>query len=582
MKVALSLALVLGVAPALGAQVVVDELPLIREATNHEQAGDFEGAQRILQGVLEKNPNSLTALLTLERVLRIEGRLADLIPYVQAHLKSDGTSAIGNQMLVRAFSSLDKVEDIDKAAAAWIKNAPRVETPYREIARVWQLRGDYTRALQYLEMGKARVNQRDALALELGDAYAALEQYPQAVREWDRAIGPDAHGLLLVQRKVAALRDGGARVLPPLVDALLKSPTLARRRAAAQLAIDAGLAERAEQIVRSIARELKGPERKNFLVEMARRSDASQLPRVAYFAYNELVPGSTDPEQTLAIRARLAELALAIGDTAGAALSYQALEQSLAPGSPQRRQAVALRIQLAVKETQLADAQRELSAFRREYPNAPETDAVAATLASAYLDRDDPDKAEDVLAGVAGARSNIARSRIALRRGDVAAAKNALLTAAPSLQGAEATATIRLVTLLGKVSRTGGELLGKSLARAGAGVPKEAVSLLEKGASDLPAEERPSVFDFAAALADRSQLPLDAERLRRRIVLEYPRSTEAPSALLALARTLMERSEAPEEAREYLEKLILEYPRSALVPQARQELDRLQGRVPRS
>jgi hypothetical protein len=31
-----------------------------------------------------------------------------------------------------------------------------------------------------------------------------------------------------------------------------------------------------------------------------------------------------------------------------------------------------------------------------------------------------------------------------------------------------------------------------------------------------------------------------------------------------------------------LEKLIIEYPRSALVPQARQELDRLQGRVPRS
>ena len=57
---------------------------------------------------------------------------------------------------------------------------------------------------------------------------------------------------------------------------------------------------------------------------------------------------------------------------------------------------------------------------------------------------------------------------------------------------------------------------------------------------------------------------------------------EAPAALLALARTLTNRSETMGEARDQLERLILDYPRSPLVPQARQELDRLQGRIPRS
>jgi tetratricopeptide (TPR) repeat protein len=565
------------------AQGAADELKLIRDATAREQAGDFAGAHQILDRLLKNDPQSLSGLLALERVVRMEGRLKDLIPYVETHLKIDHTSAIGHQMLVRAFSSLDQITDLDRAAESWIRATPKVETPYREVARVWQQRGDYTKALQYLEAGRSRIGRADALALELGDVYAALEEYGRAVREWDRAIGREARGLLLVQRRVAGLRDGGAHVLPGLVDALARSPaTFQRKRAAALLAIDAGLSQRAEQFVRETATDLKGLERQSFLVEMARRADAAPLPRVAFWAYSQLAPGDLNPEQTLAIRARVAELALVIGDTVSAARSFRELEQSLAVGSPQRRQAVALRTQLIIKEGRLADAEAQLASFRQEFPNAPELDAVAAMLAGAYIDKDDAGQAEKALAGVSGPRSNIARGRIALRRGDVAAAKAAFLAAAPSLQGADATEAIRLATMLGKVSRPGGELLGKSIARAAAGAGKEAFAMLDTGSVALPELERPAILDFAAALADRSDLPLDAERVRRRIVADYPRSVEAPSALLALARSLTERGEAAGEARQYLEKLILEYPRSALVPQARQELDRLQGRVPRS
>lgn len=582
-RFACALALTLSVFAAHVAVAQEGELALIAAATDREQSGDYAAAEQILARVLAQNPQSLSALLSIERVLRMENKLKDLPGYVVAHLSADPTSAIGHQMLVRTYSALNQMQDLEKASEDWIRATPKIETPYREVARVWQQRGEYQKALQYLQQGRSRVTQADALALELGDVYAALAQTQLAVKEWDRAIGPTARGLLLVQRHLAALRDGGAQILPPLVDALMKPPaSQQRQRAAAQLAIDAGLGERAERVVGTIAAGLKGTELQNFLVEVARRADAAQLPRVAFWAYSRLGPTAFNPEQALAIRARLAELALALGDTASAASSYQALEQSLSAGSPQRRQAVALRIQLMVKEGRIEDAQKELDAFRVEFPNAAELDAVAAALASAYLDKEDPDRAEKSLAGASGPRSSIARSRIALRRGDVAGAKSALLTAAPTLQGSEATETIRLATLLGKVSREGGELLGKSIARAGAGAPREAVLLLEKGADDLPEAERPAVLDFAAALADRSQLPLDAERMRRHIVLEYARSMEAPSALLALARALNERNEAPDDARQYLEKLILEYPRSALVPQARQELDRLQGRVPRS
>lgn len=579
-KLALALALTFALGGAyapLSAQVRQDEILLVRDATMREQAGDFAGAQRILENILKGNPQSLSALLSLERVLRLQDKLESLLPYVEAHLRLDRTSAIGHQMLVRALSALNRIPDLERAGEAWIKAVPRIETPYREVARIWEGRGDLMRAVQYLEMGRARIG-KDALALELGDMFARLDEPERAVREWERAIGPDARGLLLVQRRLTTLKDGGAGVLPGLVEVLAASGSTPRKRAAVQLAIDAGMGAQAEQIAQRTLSELKGADRQTFLVEVARRADAAQLPRVAYWAYTQFALNDFAPEQLLAIRARIAELALAVGDTASAARGYRELEQSFEAGSPQRRQATALRIQLQVKEGKLDAATEELTRFRAEYAEAPELDATAAMLATAHFDKGDLEAAARSLERVAGPRSNLVRGRIALRRGDVAGARAAVMSSAPALQGAEATQTLKLATLLGKVSREGGELLGEALAAAGSGQAKTAVTTIENRIAALPELERPAILDFAAALADRGQLPLDGERLRRRIVTEFPKSNEAPAALLTLARSLTERGGATEEAKTFLEKLIIEYPRSALVPQARQELERLQGR----
>jgi tetratricopeptide (TPR) repeat protein len=559
------------------------EIQAVRDAVAKETTGDLRGAGDILRNVLDKNPQSLPAMLSLERILKIEGRLGDIVPYVNKLLKVEPESAIGHQILIRAYASLEQPEELRKAAEAWIKATPKLETPYREISRVWEQRGDYAHAVQYLEMGRSRIGRDDALALELGDLYAGLEEYPRAVKEWDRAIGPDARGFLLVQRRLNTLRDGGAQILPRLIDALLHPPVpLARRRAAAQLAIDAGLSARAEEIARATLSALPAQERQAFLVEIARRADGAQLPAVAFWAYSELVQSNFAPEQMLALRGRMAELALAMGDTARAAATYKTLESAYAPGSPERRQAFALRVQLTAREGKLAEAESELQQFRRDYPEAPELDAIAAALANTMLDKNDIDRAEEIVKGVTGPRTGLARSRVALRRGNVPDAKSALLMAAPALHGAEATDAIKLATVLGRVSREGGELMGQALARSSGGAPGEAVALLMQGSRSLPGSEPAAILEMAASIAERSQLDTEAEKARRIIINDYAKSPEAPAALLALARTLSHKSETMGEAREQLERLIIDHPRSALVPQARQELDRLQGRVPRS
>jgi hypothetical protein len=344
--------------------------------------------------------------------------------------------------------------------------------------------------------------------------------------------------------------------------------------------MEAGLAESAETIARGVLDELKGRERGAYTVEIARRADGNGLERLAYFAYGQMLEFDGTQEQLLAVRNRFAELALAVGDTTRAAATYRDLEAAFAPDSPQRRQALAVRIQLGARNGDPVTAMRELESFRVEFPRAPELDATAAAVANGFLDDGDVPAAERAIAGVDGPQSGLALGRIFLRRGETGRARAELLDAAPLLHGAEATEAIALATLMGRLSTAGGQLLARAMAGLADADPDLAARVLLEESTPLSAEERPAVLEFAAGLADRGALPDRAEVIRREIVTEYPGSREAPAALLSLARSLAARDRAVIEARGLLERLILDYPRSALVPQARSELDRLESRTP--
>lgn len=552
-----------------------EEVALLRDASIREAAGDLAGAERTLGEILRKRPSSVPALLAMERVLRVQGRLESLVPRATAALKEDPRSALLNQLLVRTYSALDRVRDMEAAAQRWISTVPDIEIPYREIAQAWEARRDYGRARAVLEEGQRRIGRDDALALELGDLYASLNEPQRAVGEWERAVGPEARGLSQVRRRIRALPDGGAGVLPDLIDLLTAEPaSMARLRAAVDLAVDAGLGERAEAVARRVLPGLPAGEREPFLIDVARRADGARLAPLAYWAYGELAAEEDEEGRRLAIRNRLAELALELGDTASAAASYRAVESAYEQGTPQRRQAASLRIELMARQD-VDRAAEALHAFRQEYLDAPELDRLASAVALALVDAERSDEAEVLLAGVRGPRSGLLRGRIALERGAVEDARVAIMAAVPALRGAEATKALALVTLLGRVSDDAGRQLARAVQREERGEAGAAVDGLVGGLGSLRPEDRPPLLEFAAALAERGGLPEDAREIRRRLVEDYPRSNEAPAALLDLARGLRGEGGAEVEARELLERLIIEYPRSALVPQARRELQQL-------
>lgn len=551
----------------------------LEAALSLEAAGDLSGAAQVLGEILEREPASIQALLAYERILRIEGRLEELLPALERLLSAEPGSSLGHQLRVRVLSELDREADLELAVKEWIAASPKLETPYREAARIWMERGEERRALSVLDDGRSRVGRADALALELGEVALALGDHDRAIREWSRAIGPDGRGFGLVRRRLSASPDGGARVVPGLIELLAeKKSSAARQRAAVELAIAAGRGAEAERIARRVLNSLTPAERGGFLIDVARRADGARLPGLAYWAYDALL--SLGDDQPLAVRGRLGALALELGDTASASEHFLALEEAYETGSVERREAVAVRIELIAREGEVDAATEALARFRDEFPDAPETDRLAAILADILLDRGERAAAVRALAGASGPHSGLVRGRIALQEGDLTAARLAFMRAAPQLEGTAATETIALVTLLKRLGPEGGELLSRALPLVGEGMIAEGVAILVEEEAGLERGERAAILDFAAGLADRAGLAEEAEGIRRTIVTDLPETPEAPAALLVLGRTLGARPEDREEARSYLERLILEHPRSALVPQARRELDRLKGSVP--
>lgn len=572
-----------GTATAQGSGEAPAHERLLRQAATLEAAGDLQGAEALVQALLEEAPGSVSGLLSLERLLRMQGREAELLPAARAFLDEDPDSPFGRHLLLRTFSALDSVAALSASADEWIRIAGDTETPYREAARVWQERGELERAREVLERGRRRVDRGDALAMELASVHARLGEVERAVAEFDRAIGAEARGLMLVRRQLSELPDGGARVVAPLVRRLSEDPTTAaRRRAAAELAVGAGLAEPAREAAQRTLVSLPPGERQGFLVEMARLADGAGLHAVAFWAYQGLLDLERPGARALAIRSRLAALALALGDTAAARENYLALERSYAEGSPERRQAAALRIELTGREGDLEGATAGLERFRSEHPEAPELDALSATVAELLLRAGDTLRAAAAVERVKGPRSSLARGRLALRAGRLDLARAELMNAAPGLSGPEATETIGLLTLVGRLSPAGGRLVAEAMGELAEERADRAVERLASSSGQLPPGESAAVLDYAAGIADRAGLPGEAEAVRRLLLRDHPRAPEAPAALLALARLLASRPEGMLEARELLERLVLDHPRSALVPQARRELDRLAERMPSS
>ncbi|MFP4624339.1 MAG: hypothetical protein ACLFRX_09205, partial [Gemmatimonadota bacterium] len=325
------------------AQAGASEIRLLEAAAEREAAGELAGAEALLREILEERRASVPALLALERNLRIQGRLDELPSLIAPALEDEPGSALLNQLLVRTLSALDRPAALADAAEAWIEARPGLEIPYREVAEAWAGRGEYGRARAILEEGRRRLRRQGALALELGTLYATLEQAEPAAREWALAV-EDGRGTRQVQRRLRSLPDGGASIVPGLVDRLADDHGIGRREAALELAAEAGLEDRVRTLTTGLLADWSSGDRRRRFEALARAADRAGHTRLALWAYEQRLarePDGTGPG-LMALRHRYAQLALAAGDTAAVGAAHGRVDKADEPGSRDAEEAAAV------------------------------------------------------------------------------------------------------------------------------------------------------------------------------------------------------------------------------------------------
>ncbi len=450
--------------------------------------------------------------------------------------------------------------------------------PYREIKTVFARVFGPHRALSVLERGRIELGRPSLFAMEVGDLLNDLGRTEEAVLEWAAVIGSEGSQVSAVMRRVGAIEEDLETLVLPLLEQLRQPPTTgARLRAGARIALEAGVFDEARALAESALEDLADRPRRGFLTALARQAQEVSAMGVVLWAYEALRESASNDAETWALDQRITLAALATGDTARALQAQQAIADDLPEGNTDRRRALAEIIRLGI-DRGAAEMRESLAAFAREFPDAPQLDELAVTLA-VQLDSDgDREGARTLLADVAGPRSALERGYLYLAGGEVGPGRAALHDALSGVAPEVATEVIALLDLLDRLE---GETLAafmRSAVLAHQGRTEGALSELEVAIAAAPQDERPPLLAMGARIAEGGGLvPERAARFRGRIMRDHPYSSEVPEATLELARFMGATPEGVDEAIRLLENLILSQPNSAMVPTARRELQRIQG-----
>ena len=549
----------------------------LRSASALESRGDFVGAEAVLRELLEENPSSSGGLFALERVLRSQGEIVRILPAVDEFLSADPLSSGVRYLKLRVLTEVDSLAAVRREGAAWLDAEPINEVAYREVGRAFERAFGVSEALEIFQRGRETVGP-GALAMEIGDLLATTGDPLSAADEWAMAVGDDAAQVSTVTRRVQGLTEGSGEAARRVVDRLSESELLPRRRAAARVALDLRVEEVAMDLVRSVAADLDGRARTTFLADAARRARDAELTEVASWAYDELGAGASSPAERRQFDQRIIDVALAAGDTATAVDAQRRVVDSFSPGSVDRRRATAQVIRLESSRSTPDELRAMVADFREDFPNAPEIDDLAATVAGVLQSRGDSEGAAAVLEGVQGPRSSLERAYLLLADGAIEEGRSALLLALTGLPASQGTEVIQFAGLLGRLSPSGVEALADAGVKAHHGRHREAAIELAGAAATVEAAEAPLVLAAAARIAAEGEEAALAADIRESLIVDYPDAPEVAEASLALARYRSRTPRGVDEAIRLLEDLIMNRPNAAVVPDARVELQRLRSR----
>ncbi len=550
---------------------------MLRQALGQEARGDLEAAEATLRELLRLQPGSSSAVFALDRVLRAGDRLPELFPVLDAFLGRNPSAGRVWALKVEVLVETGAVPELEEAVRVWIEAEPASSDPYLEGARAFHDAFGPDRAAELLEAGLEAHGELPQLLIELGDLHVAVGSIELGAAAWARALGRDRARRGAIFRRIEELGDGTGEAAVLIVAALGAEPTtVSRLEAGAELALRTDLGDESVALMQAALLRLGERESRGFLNGFARKAEDLGREESALWAYAKLREITDDPGEARATDERLAEAALAVGDTTAALEAMRRITESHAGRSMGRRTAWTeeLRIRVASQDTE--GAVSALAAYREEFPESPDLDALSAALASRLLGRGMRMEAMEVLSGIEGPGAALERAFLLLEGGAFPEGIASLQASLPELEPTDATEMLELTLALSELTPPGGQLAAEVAIASHRGHPKQGVLAVQDRIDSVPAPDRPPILALGARAADQAGLGDIAAIFRRRIVAEHQEAREFPEAALRLARAVAAEPGGRDEAVRILEALIVGRPDSPVAPGARRELRRIQ------
>jgi len=565
-----------------GAAIV--ERRALDHATRLEQAGRNEEAMRALENLLEEQPRSVSALVLLAQLSERAGDPGRALPRAEAAARSDdsGLPAL-RQVWIRTLQAAGLQDSALRVTERWIEEEPAESSAYLELSALWAREGDGQRAIRALHSGRVATGSDRLFVQELASLQADRGSYAEAAVEWRAMLAWGNPGVEAVERWIKDPASRRSEALAALrTELAAPESTVLEQRGGLHLALLLAESTWAREIVARLAGNLPQPGALDVLRDyVVRARDAGDLAGAAWGA-ESLVSRAGSDEEVLYWMAVAADLYYEAGDSERARASFVGLISEAKPGSDLYGQALR-RLQLLIAD---GDPDRAESLLREHLVLYPELNLAAVRMsvssARAWLRRGRLDRSRRVVDLVSPGDAEQAAlqaavlGRVEILAGRPAAARSHLELAA-AVPAGEPGARIDALGLLALVEQAD----SAALVALGSGVVAATASgdtgSLIESVSRWSADGTPGgegMASFAAQELQAAGQDREARSVRITIVEGWPRSPEAPQALMELARA--DRSDDPGQATVWLERLIVEYPESALAPIARRLLSEWQ------
>jgi tetratricopeptide (TPR) repeat protein len=556
-----------------------DEARLVEWAERLDATDRPDEALSVLEGLLNERPASGAGLALLFEIAARRERIAPYLPRFERAGGDDNASAGLRRLWVDALVTAGLADSARSVATEWAETRPDEPSAYLAWASVETALGRLDAGTEALRIGRRKLGNPSAFAVEIGALSIEMGDYETAADEWARLIRTDG-GAVRLEEAVGGDIDARGDFADAVAAAVRGMPP-AVAMPASYLMLRWDAPDRAGELARDLESRLPLPERREFLARFAETARASGAHGQGAWAAERLAVLITDSARRDRWLAAAADMALDAGDSTRARRAFEELLRSVSPGTDVHRVSARRLFSLTLSEPDRSE--RMLSDFERTYPQ-PESELAEMRIElgrSLVRAGRLPDAQRILAAGdsiawggevTPDARLSLELGLVRLYAGDVAGAIRALEDAA----GARAsdvgsrTSAITLIGALAKSDSAAAKRLGQLLYLI---ARRPSSAELESGLEEWESGDiSPEGMALAAAALDEAGLGAEAAALRARLVDRYPAAPESPLALLAIAR--YERALQPFAGGDSspvvrLEQLILEYPQSAVTPLAR-------------